>query len=44
MKELTAAMSLLLAIATCLAVFAAAQPGSSERPAPAAPAASAVAR
>jgi hypothetical protein len=33
MKELTAAMSLLLAIATCLAVFAAARPASPERPA-----------
>ena len=33
MKELTAAMSLLLAIATSLAVFAAARPGPGQQPA-----------
>jgi hypothetical protein len=43
MRELTAVMSLLLAIATSLAVFAAARPASSERPA-SHPTASAVAR
>src|SRR5918997_3579174 len=32
MKELTAAMSLLLAIATCLAVFAAARPTPDQQP------------
>ena len=43
MRELTAAMSLLLAIATSLAVFAAARPGSPERPT-STPAAAVVAR